>query len=173
MLRAGVPVTVVLGGSDLIAWLALGSLTDRVTQGLLTTGARVRVLSTSVQTGTPIAGIASGTYAYTLTMIVESTVDRASAQDVASVLAFACYLATSYQPAEVGITRVGGIVTGTPAPGAPPTSGVATIFDNLFSFLGTLSGSLGMVYWLLIALAVYAAYSVVSNPKLLGRVVPS
>lgn len=149
MIATGQTVTVVIGGSDSILDLInnpLGRpLRDRVTEALARQGAKLLIRSYDERTGQPISGLFSNTYTYTASLVAETQIDRANADEVASVLSFAFYLATGYAPNEVGVSAIGRAPTGSIVPGAPPTSAPAQILDNLSGFLSGLSGSLGYI----------------------------
>lgn len=148
-LPAGTLVTVILGGTDTLQPFPR-PLGDRVQEALQAQGARLEILSYDDTYGFPTN--------YTATVIARTTIERANAQEVLSVLAFAFYLATKGTwPAESSVTHVAGVPTGDPAPGAPPGVGGGDLmapFRALWNGLTTLLTAAPWVIFAIVALVI-------------------
>jgi hypothetical protein len=159
--KAGTRLTIVLGGRDETrrsfdpVRLSVVPICTRVSDALRQMGAPIAVNTCDVQT--PALGFPEiiehvFSYPYTGTWRVTVMADYAEAQHVAGVLAGAAYQATGFYPGEVAVTNVSGFPTGTPgaAPPPDPAVNIGGLFENVGTFLETLSGSLWLILLLLI-----------------------
>jgi hypothetical protein len=162
MIRAGQEVTIVLAGQGPI-FTVQPSRVDRrpcqlISDAMIRAADPVRVRScNSIETIN-----FSYLYDYTATLVVSALTSFASAEDLARLIAGRAYDGIGYYPAEIAVTNVGGIPTGSAQPANPEPGvidSIAATFGNLGEFLAQLSGSL----WLVLLVVVVAVVIILST----------
>lgn len=140
-------MTVIVAGQDLLNPLG-SSLSDRVATALQSQGARL-IVRRFTETDRNVTG--PTTVLYRATVIAETLIERADANEVAAVIVFAFYLATGYQPTEWGVSNVAAPGTTNPLPDTPDQMPRIPVLSELLDALRT---TVAAAPWLVIALVV-------------------